>query len=244
MRPTARRGSRSATGGGPTATRAPARAWRRRSPARSSGVRGGVGLLDASTLGKILVKGPDAGAFLDLLYTNVMSSLAVGRCRYGLMCNENGFLFDDGVVVRLGRGQLPLPHHLRRLGPGARLDGGVAADRVERPAGLHRQPDRAVRPGRRGRAAARARCWSAAAAWTSAARRCPSWPSPRARSRGIPARVYRISFSGELSYEVAVPAARGQELWDALLGGRRGASASSPTAPRRCTSCAPRRASS
>ena len=66
------------------------------------GVRGGVGLLDASTLGKILVKGPDAGAFLDLLYTNVMSSLAVGRCRYGLMCNENGFLFDDGVVVRLG----------------------------------------------------------------------------------------------------------------------------------------------
>ena len=60
-----------------------------------------VGLLDASTLGKIMVKGPDAAKFLDLMYTNVISTLKVGKCRYGLMCNENGFLFDDGVVVRL-----------------------------------------------------------------------------------------------------------------------------------------------
>ena len=64
-------------------------------------VRGGVGTLDASTLGKIVVKGPDAGRFLDMLYTNMMSTLPVGKCRYGLMCNENGFLMDDGVVARL-----------------------------------------------------------------------------------------------------------------------------------------------
>ena len=63
--------------------------------------RKNVGLLDASTLGKIMVKGPDAAKFLDLMYTNMISTLKVGRCRYGLMCNENGFLFDDGVVVRL-----------------------------------------------------------------------------------------------------------------------------------------------
>ena len=63
--------------------------------------RKNVGLLDASTLGKIMVKGPDAAKFLDLMYTNVISTLKVGKCRYGLMCNENGFLFDDGVVVRL-----------------------------------------------------------------------------------------------------------------------------------------------
>ena len=62
-----------------------------------------VGMLDASTLGKIVVKGPDAGKFLDLVYTNMMSTLKIGRCRYGLMCNENGFLFDDGVVVRTGQ---------------------------------------------------------------------------------------------------------------------------------------------
>ena len=63
--------------------------------------RTNVGLLDASTLGKIIVKGPDAGKFLDMLYTNLMSNLKIGHCRYGLMCTENGFLSDDGVVARL-----------------------------------------------------------------------------------------------------------------------------------------------
>ncbi|MCB1388074.1 MAG: (2Fe-2S)-binding protein, partial [Rhodobacteraceae bacterium] len=63
--------------------------------------RASVGLLDASTLGKLLVRGPDAGRFLDMLYTNVMSNLKPGKCRYGLMCNENGFLSDDGVVARI-----------------------------------------------------------------------------------------------------------------------------------------------
>ena len=64
-------------------------------------VRKNVGLLDSSTLGKILVKGPDAGQFLDLIYTNMMSTLKAGKCRYCLMCNEAGFVFDDGVVARL-----------------------------------------------------------------------------------------------------------------------------------------------
>ncbi len=63
--------------------------------------RGRVGLLDASTLGKLLVRGPDAGRFVDMLYTNMMSTLAQGKCRYGLMCDENGFLIDDGVVARI-----------------------------------------------------------------------------------------------------------------------------------------------
>ena len=63
--------------------------------------RGSVGLLDASTLGKLIVKGPDAGKFLDMLYTNMMSTLKPGKCRYGLMCTENGFLTDDGVVARI-----------------------------------------------------------------------------------------------------------------------------------------------
>jgi folate-binding Fe-S cluster repair protein YgfZ len=64
-------------------------------------VRNSVGVLDASTLGKIIVKGPDAAKFLDMMYTNMMSTLKPGKCRYGLMNNENGFLMDDGVVVRL-----------------------------------------------------------------------------------------------------------------------------------------------
>ena len=72
-----------------------------RSTAKSSAVRNKVGLLDASTLGKIEIKGPDAAEFLDRMYTNMFSTLKVGKCRYGLMMNELGFLTDDGVTVRL-----------------------------------------------------------------------------------------------------------------------------------------------
>ncbi|GAB3387521.1 2Fe-2S iron-sulfur cluster-binding protein [Amycolatopsis echigonensis] len=64
-------------------------------------VRGGVGMLDGSTLGKIDVQGPDAGEFLDRLYTNMMSTLKVGRVRYGVMCGNDGMLLDDGTVLRI-----------------------------------------------------------------------------------------------------------------------------------------------
>ena len=64
-------------------------------------VRTGVGILDGSTLGKIDVQGPDAGAFLDLLYTNMMSTLKVGMVRYGVMCGVDGMVIDDGTVMRL-----------------------------------------------------------------------------------------------------------------------------------------------
>src|SRR5205085_9900652 len=63
--------------------------------------RDGVALLDASTLGKIEVAGPDAGHFLDRIYINRWQNLAVGRCRYGVMCREDGMVFDDGVGARL-----------------------------------------------------------------------------------------------------------------------------------------------
>ncbi|MGK2880453.1 MAG: glycine cleavage T C-terminal barrel domain-containing protein [Mycobacterium sp.] len=63
--------------------------------------RGGVGILDGSTLGKIDVQGPDAGAFLDMLYTNLMSSLKVGMTRYGVLCGLDGMVIDDGTVMRL-----------------------------------------------------------------------------------------------------------------------------------------------
>ena len=66
-------------------------------------VRGGVGIMDGSTLGKIDVQGPDAAAFLDLLYTNMMSSLKVGSIRYGVMCRTDGMVLDDGTVLRLDR---------------------------------------------------------------------------------------------------------------------------------------------
>ena len=65
------------------------------------GTRAGVGMFDASTLGKIEVVGPDAAAFLERLYTNPFAKLEPGRCRYGLMLNEHGFIMDDGVIARI-----------------------------------------------------------------------------------------------------------------------------------------------
>ena len=64
-------------------------------------VRDAVGMFDATTLGKIEVVGPDAAEFLDRLYTGSFTQLAPGRCRYGLMLSEAGFVMDDGVVARL-----------------------------------------------------------------------------------------------------------------------------------------------
>ena len=63
--------------------------------------RTGVGILDGSTLGKIDVQGPDAGVLLDMLYTNMMGSLKVGSVRYGVMCGVDGMVIDDGTVLRL-----------------------------------------------------------------------------------------------------------------------------------------------
>ncbi len=65
--------------------------------------RQGVAVMDASTLGKIDVQGPDAAVFLDRIYTNIFSTLPEGQCRYGLMCKADGIVFDDGVTTRLGK---------------------------------------------------------------------------------------------------------------------------------------------
>ena len=65
--------------------------------------RQGVALMDASTLGKIDIQGPDAAVFLDRIYTNIFSTLPEGQCRYGVMCKTDGTVFDDGVTTRLGK---------------------------------------------------------------------------------------------------------------------------------------------
>jgi sarcosine oxidase subunit alpha len=177
--------------------------------------RQGVGMLDASTLGKILVKGPDAGRFLDLLYTNVMSSLAPGRCRYGLMCNENGFLFDDGVVVRLGEDSF-LCH--TTSGGSDRVHAWMEEwlqtewwDLEVLTANLTEQYAQVAVVGPRARAVL-----EALGGMDISRERLPFMAFAEGALAGVPSRVHRISFSGELSFEVAVPAARGQEFWDAV----------------------------
>ena len=75
--------------------------WQQSVAREAATVRASVGVCDVSTLGKIDVQGPDAAAFLDRVYINKLSTLAVGKARYGLMLREDGFVLDDGTVARL-----------------------------------------------------------------------------------------------------------------------------------------------
>jgi sarcosine oxidase, subunit alpha len=179
--------------------------------------RGNVGLLDASTLGKILVKGPDAGKFLDMLYTNMMSNLTVGKCRYGLMCNENGFLSDDGVVARLSEDTF-LCH--TTSGGSDRIHAWMEEwlqtewwDWKVYTANLTEQYAQIGLVGPNARKVLEA--MGTEIDLTPEA--LPFMGFTEGTIAGIKARPYRISFSGELSYEVAVPAAQGQAFWDAAL---------------------------
>ncbi|MFK7938089.1 MAG: sarcosine oxidase subunit alpha family protein [Roseovarius sp.] len=180
------------------------------------GTRGSLALLDASTLGKIIVKGPDAGKFLDMMYTNMMSTLKPGKCRYGLMCGENGFLIDDGVVVRLDEdtylchtttgGAENIHGHMEDWLQCEYWDWKVyTANVTEQYAQIA-----VVGPNAR----------NALEALTKddiSNEALPFMGFKDITLADIPCRAYRISFSGELSYEIAVPASYGRALWDDLL---------------------------
>jgi sarcosine oxidase subunit alpha len=183
----------------------------------SAAVRTGAGMIDASTLGKIEVVGADAAAFLDRMYTNAMSRLEVGRIRYGLMLGLDGMVFDDGVAMRLAPDRYLV----------TTTTGGAA--RV-----LHRFEEwlQTEWP------ELRVHCTSVTEQWAAVA-----VAGPRAREvlraaggdidvsqaafpfmtwrdgafAGVPARLARVSFSGELAFEVHVAGWRGPHVWEALL---------------------------
>lgn len=173
-----------------------------------------LGLLDASTLGKIIVKGPDAGKFLDMLYTGVMSTLPVGKCRYGLMCNEQGFLSDDGVVARIDEDTW-LCHT---------TSGG--ADRIHAwmedwlqcewwdwkvyTANVTEQYAQVAVVGPNAR-----KLLQVLGGMDVSKEVLPFMQWADGTLAGVPVRVYRISFSGELSYEIAIPASHGAAFWAA-----------------------------
>ncbi|MCC5967316.1 MAG: sarcosine oxidase subunit alpha family protein [Natronohydrobacter sp.] len=178
--------------------------------------RENVALLDASTLGKILVSGPDAGRFLDMLYTNMMSSLKPGKCRYGLMCNENGFLMDDGVVARIDE-QSFLVHT---------TSGG--ADRIHawmedwlqcewwdwkvHTVNLTEQFAQVAVVGPKAR-----QLLERLGGMGLSRETLPFMEWAEGKLGEFDARVFRISFSGELSFEIAVPASQGRAFWDKLM---------------------------
>ncbi|MGR3713932.1 MAG: sarcosine oxidase subunit alpha family protein [Shimia sp.] len=179
--------------------------------------RKSVGLLDASTLGKIIVKGPDAGKFLDMMYTNMMSTLKPGKCRYGLMCNENGFLIDDGVVARIDEDTF-LCH--TTTGGAERIHGWMEDwlqcewwDMKVFTANVTEQYAQIAVVGPNARKVIEKLGGEMDVSREGLA--FMSWKDGKIGD--FDARAYRISFSGELSYEIAVPASQGRAFWDALL---------------------------
>ncbi|HEV7708147.1 MAG TPA: glycine cleavage T C-terminal barrel domain-containing protein, partial [Asanoa sp.] len=178
--------------------------------------REGVAMMDVSTLGKIELRGPDVGEFLDRIYTNRFSTLRVGQCRYGVMCRADGMVFDDGVTARVA----PDHYHLTTT------TGNAAAvlDWLEE--WLQTEwPDLRVS------ATSVTDQWAAVAVVGPGSREVMRRLAPTldvsatafpflairdATVAGIPARVFRISFTGELSYEINVPSWYGLALWDAV----------------------------
>ncbi|NIE62860.1 sarcosine oxidase subunit alpha family protein [Burkholderia sp. Ax-1719] len=180
-------------------------------------VRNSVGILDASTLGKIDIQGPDAAKLLNWVYTNPWSKLEVGKCRYGLMLDENGMVFDDGVTVRLGQ-----QHYMMTT-----TTGGAARVLTWLERWLQTEwPDMKVR------LASVTDHWATFAVVGPKSRKVlqkvcadidfanAAFPFMSYRNgtvAGAKARVMRISFSGELAYEVNVPANAGRAVWEALM---------------------------
>ncbi|GLQ26172.1 sarcosine oxidase subunit alpha family protein [Sulfitobacter pacificus] len=175
-----------------------------------------LGLLDASTLGKLIVKGPDAGKFLDMMYTNMMSTLKPGKCRYGLMCNENGFLIDDGVVARIDEdtwlchtttgGAETIHAHMEEWLQTEWWDWQVYV------ANVTEQYAQVAVVGPNARKALEK---LGGMDVSKEALGFMEWVD--GTLGGFNVRVYRISFSGELSYEIAVDASHGRAFWDALM---------------------------
>jgi len=180
-------------------------------------VRQSLGVLDASTLGRIDIQGRDAGEFLDRIYTGTFSSLGVGRSRYGLMCREDGMVFDDGVTTRLGERHF---HMTTTTGGAARvLDWLEEWLQTEWPelevycTSVTEQWATVAIAGPK----ARALLAALAPGLPLDADAFPFLSMREAKVAGIEARVSRISFTGELSFEVNVPGRHGLALWEAVM---------------------------
>jgi sarcosine oxidase subunit alpha len=182
--------------------------------AEAQAVHEAAGLIDVSTLGKLIVRGPDAGAFLDRLYPNRFANLAPGRIRYGVLTSDAGRIMDDGTICRLDDESFYVT--TTSSGAGAveqwfswwLADWGMDVTLTDVTQGLA-----AVNlAGPRARAIMGALtdldCSNEAFAYLDA---------KRAQVAGVPALILRIGFVGEVGYEIHFPAAYGQDVWDAIL---------------------------
>jgi sarcosine oxidase, subunit alpha len=177
--------------------------------------RESVAKMDATTLGKIDVQGPDALEFLNRMYTSAFDSLAVGRCRYAVLCKPDGMVFDDGVVMRVGEQRYVCTTTTGNAAPVLEwLEEWLQTEWPELRVWLTSVTEQwatvaVVGPDSR----------ALLAELTAIPLDRESFPFMAIREgavAGIPARVCRVSFSGELAYEVNVDGRRGLELWRAI----------------------------
>lgn len=179
-------------------------------------VRTSVGVFDASTLGKIEVVGPDAAKFLNLIYTNAWDTLKPGRCRYGIMTREDGFVYDDGVVGRLSEDRF----HVTTTTGGA-------------PRVLQHMEDylQTEFPDLNVWLTSATEQWAVIAVQGPKAREViapfvegidispeafPHMAVAEGKFCGVPTRLFRVSFTGELGFEINVPADYGAAVWSAI----------------------------
>ena len=180
-------------------------------------VRKSVGLVDVSTLGKIDVQGPDAAEFLNRVYSNGFAKLPVNKARYGLMLREDGFLFDDGTTWRLSEHHYLMTTTTANAGPVmAHMEYHLDVVWPELNVSLVSVTDQ----------------WAGVAVAGPNSRKtlqaCVSgtemdndaFPFMGVRNgiiAGIPVKIARLSFSGEMAFEVFCGALHGQALWNALM---------------------------
>jgi sarcosine oxidase subunit alpha len=180
------------------------------------GTRQRAGVMDASTLGKIEVVGPHAAEFLNRIYVNSFSKLGIGRCRYALMLTEAGYVMDDGVVARLAEDRF----HVTTTSAGAARVLAQMEDFLQT-----EWPDLRVW------LASTTEQWATIAINGPRARQMleplvegvdisaaafPHMSMREARICGVPTRLARVSFTGELGFEVNVPADYGRAVWEAI----------------------------
>ena len=179
-------------------------------------VRTAAGLLDGSPLGKLEIFGPDAGRFLDLMYVGTMSTLAIGQARYGVLLNENGTLVDDGIVACMGPGR----YWVNTTSAGFERTAAAFEEWLQ-----CEYPDLEVlvtpvtsRWANLTVAGPRAWEWLERAGF-DASLAPAAMQHMRLRDsslEGVPLRILRASFSGELGYEVNVPAGEAVALLERL----------------------------
>jgi len=179
-------------------------------------VRGCCGLFDASTLGKIVVAGPGAAEFLNRLYVNDFSTLTAGRARYGILLREDGFVYDDGVIARLARDRF---HVTTTTGGAARVLAMMEDYRQTEWMDLEVWLTSVTEQ------------WAVVALQGPRAREIleplvsgvdisgaalPHMAVAEGRILGVPMLIFRVSFTGELGYEINVPAEYGRAVWETV----------------------------